>query len=306
MTLSLPANRLGTGAYVPTWPGPSLKDPRWADLERAAVDLEAIGVDAVWASDEPGFWEPWSILPALAATTKRVELGPLILCTAYRAPAMVASMAAGLDEVSGGRLILGLGAGVGPADPRWPRLGYDSAKHIGRFAEAVEVTTRLLRETEPLEHDGDFFHLAGGRLKPRGPRPVGPPVWVAAGRPRTLAVAARFGDAVNWTDGLTDPASVREAMAAVRTACEAVDRDPASLPLTGWVRLELEAGKSAVREGTLPGDGVRVIATLQEMHAAGLRHVTLFAGDRDDTKAYPALTPRAIDLLGPIIEALRG
>ncbi len=306
MTLSLPAGRLGTGAYVPAWPGPSLEKPRWADLRRAAIDLEAIGIDSVWAADEPGFWEPWSILPALAAATKRVELGPLILCTAYRAPAMVASMAAGLDEVSGGRLILGLGAGVGPTDPRWAKLGYDSEKHISRFAEAVEITTRLLRETDPLEHDGALFHLAGARLKPRGPRPDGPPVWVAAGRPRTLAVAARFGDAVNWTDGLTDAGSVRDAMAAVRTACEAVDRDPASLPLTGWVRLELEAGASPVRDGTLPGDDVRVIATLQEMHAAGLRHVTIFAGDPADTNAYPALTSKAIDLLGPIIEALRG
>jgi alkanesulfonate monooxygenase SsuD/methylene tetrahydromethanopterin reductase-like flavin-dependent oxidoreductase (luciferase family) len=306
MTASLPPDRLGIGAYVPTWPGPRLEDPRWPDLRRMAVDLEAIGVDSVWVADEPGFWEPWSLLPALAEATSRVELGPLILCTAYRSPALVASMAAGFDEVSGGRLVLGLGAGVGPTDKRWAQLGYDGEKHVSRFAEAVEVTTRMLREPGPLDHDGAFFHLAGARLKPRGPRPGGPPVWIAAGRPRTLAVAARFGDAVNWTDGLTDAESVRAALASVRLACDAVDRDPATLPLTGWVRLELEAGASAGREGTLPGDDVQVIATLQEMHAAGLRHVTIFAGDRQDTNAYPALTPEAIDALAPIIDALRG
>ncbi len=305
MTNSLPPDRLGIGAYVTSWPGPSPKKPLWSDVRRSAIDLEAIGVDTVWLSDEPGFWEPWSILPALAEATNRVELGPLVLCTTYRPPAMVASMAESLDEVSAGRLILGLGAGVGPTDQRWTRLGYDGEKHIGRFAEAVEVTARLLRETDPIDHDGPLFHLAGARLRPRGPRPSGPPLWIAAGRPRTLGVAARWGDALNWTDGLTGVDAVRAALTAAEAACAAAGRDPATLPLTGFVRLELEAGSAGVREGSLPGGAAQVVATLQEMHATGLRHVTIFAGDEADTGPYPALTPGAIEALAPIIEALR-
>ncbi len=305
MTNSLPDGRLGIGAYVATWPAPGKPAPRWAEMRAIGVGLEQIGVDTVWVADEPGFWEPWSLLPALAEATSRVELGPLILCTGYRPPAMVASMAESFDEVSNGRLILGLGAGVGPTDKRWAQLGYDSERHVGRFVEAVEITARLLREDEPLTFDGQFFHLAGAKPKPQGPRPGGPPLWIAAERPRTLGVAARWGDAVNWAENLTGAESVRHALAAVAEACEAVGRDPMTLPLTACVRLELEKSAADTRPGSLAGDDVAVIAKLQEMHAAGLRHVTFFTGDADDTGPFPALTSRAIDQLAPIVEALK-
>jgi len=214
-------------------------------------------------------------------------------------------MAESFDEVSGGRLILGLGAGVGPTDHRWAELGYDSAKHIGRFVEAVEITARLLREDEPLTFDGQFFHLTGAKPKPQGPRPGGPPLWIAAGRPRTLGVAAGWADAVNWSENLTGAESVRAALAAVAQACELVGRDPTTLPLTTCVRLELDATAAETRADSLAGDDVAVIATLQEMHAAGLRHVTFFTGDPDDKGPFPSMTPRAIDKLAPIIEALK-
>jgi alkanesulfonate monooxygenase SsuD/methylene tetrahydromethanopterin reductase-like flavin-dependent oxidoreductase (luciferase family) len=274
-------------------------------MREIAVGLEQIGVDSVWVADEPGFWEPWSILPALAAATSRVELGPFVLCTGFRSPAMVASMAESFDEVSGGRLIMGLGAGVGPTDRRWAQLGYDSERHFGRFVEAVEITARLLREDEPLTFDGHFFHLAGAKPKPQGPRPGGPPLWIAAGRPRTLGVAARWADAVNWTENLTSADSVRDALAAVAQACQIVGRDPTTLPLTACVRLELEASAADTRADSLAGDDVAVIAKLQEMHAAGLRHVTIFSGEADDTGPFPGLTPHALDHLAPIVEALR-
>ena len=306
MTASLPPDRLGIGAYVAAWSAPGKPDPGWADMRGIAVGLEQIGVDTTWVADEPGNWEPWSILPAIAAATSRVELGPLVICTGYRPPAMVASMAESFDEVSGGRLVMGIGAGVGPTDKRWAELGYDSARHVGRFVEAVEIIARLLREDEPLTFDGEFFHLAGAKPKPQGPRPGGPPLWIAAGRPRTLGAAARWGDAVNWTENLTSPDSVRAALAAVAEACELAGRDPSTLPLTGCVRLELEIPAADAREGSLPGDDIQVIASLQEMHAVGLRHVTIFSGDADDTGPFPTLTPQALDRLAPIVEALRG
>ncbi len=306
MTSSLPEGRLGIGAYVTTWGPPGKPLPRWAEMRGLGVALEQIGVDTIWVADEPGFWEPWSLLPALAEATSRVELGPLVLSTGYRSPALVASMAESFDEVSGGRLVLGIGAGVGPTDHRWAELGYDSAKHIGRFVEAVEITARLLRQDEPLTFDGQFFHLAGAKPKPQGPRHDGPPLWIAAGRPRTLGVAARWGDAVNWSENLTGVESVRNALAAVAQACELAGRDPTTLPLTTCVRLELEKSAAETRPDSLAGDEVEVIAKLQELHAAGLRHVTFFTGDPDDTGPFPSLTLRAIDRLAPIVEALKG
>ena len=218
MINSLPDGRLGIGAYVASWPAPGKPPPHWADMRAIGVGLEQIGVDTVWVADEPGFWEPWSLMPALAEATTRVELGPLVLSTGYRAPAMVGAMAESFDEVSGGRLILGLGAGVGPTDKRWAELGYESARHVTRFVESVEITARLLREDAPLTFDGEFFHLAGAKPRPQGPRPGGPPLWIAAARPRTLGVAARWGDAVNWAENLTGADSVREALAALDEA----------------------------------------------------------------------------------------
>jgi hypothetical protein len=119
-------------------------------------------------------------------------------------------------------------------------------------------------------------------------------------------VAARWGDALNWSENLTSAESVREALAAAAEACELAGRDPGTLPLTACVRLELEVPVADAREGTLAGDDIQVIAKLQEMHAAGLRHVTFFTGDPDDKGPFPALTPRALDRLAPIVEALRG
>ncbi len=203
---------------------------------------------------------------------------------------MVASMAESLDEVCGGRLILGIGSGVGPSDDRWAELGYDSARHVGRFVEAVEITARLLRQDEPLTFEGEFFRLAGAKPKPQGPRPGGPPLWIAAGKPRTLGVAARWGDAVNWAENLTGVESVREALAAVAQACGAAGRDPTTLPLTACVRLEMDKSAAESRPDSLAGDVVEVIAKLEEMHAAGLRHVTIFSGEPDDTGPFPAPT----------------
>jgi len=305
MSNSLPDGRLGIGAYVASWGAPGKPAPRWSEMREIGIRLEQIGVDTIWVADEPGFWEAWSLLPALAEATSRVELGPLVLSTGYRSPALVAEMAESFDEVSGGRLILGIGAGVGPTDHRWAELGYDSARHITRFVESVEITTRLLREDEPLTFDGEFFHLAGAKPKPQGPRPGGPPLWIAAGKPRTLGVAARWADAVNWSENLIGVESTREALAAVAEACDLAGRDPTTLPLTTCVRLELSRPAAETRPDTLAGDAIEVIAKLQEMHAAGLRHVTFFAGDPDDTGPFPGPTLKSLDQLAPIVEALK-
>ena len=159
MTNSLPADRLGIGAYVTTWGPPGKPLPRWEEMRSIGIGLEQIGVDTLWVADEPGFWEPWSILPALAAATSKVELGPLVLSTGYRPPAMVASMAESFDEVSGGRLIMGLGAGVGPTDKRWAELGFnDSTVHTDIVSTTDRVVTATLRSGEQrvIYRDGQF------------------------------------------------------------------------------------------------------------------------------------------------------
>ena len=226
---------LRLGLYAPTWPAAGAEPPRWLTIRELARDIEVLGIDTLWVADEPGFWECWTMLTAVAMATERIEVGSLVACTRYRNPALLATMIRALDEVSGGRLVVALGSGVGPTDDRWTAFGYDATSHVSRFAEAVEIVTRLLREG-PIAFDGAFERVADPDIGPLGPRPTGPPIWVAAHRPRAMDVAVRWGEAVNGAAGVTDRASVGALRADVEAACARVGRDPSELQLTGWTR----------------------------------------------------------------------
>ena len=250
---------LGIGLYAPTWHRNDGSTPRWPEIRDLARDAERLGVDTVWVADEPGFWECWTILTALAASTERIGIGPLVACTRYRDPAFLVTMIKALDEVSAGRLVVGLGSGRGSGDRRWTAFGWDGTAHVARFAEAVEIVARLLR-TGPIAFEGDFYRLAEPDTGPEGPQGGAVPIWVAARRPRTMDVACRWGDAVNANWSLTDRAAVETFRADVTAACERVGRDPAAIALTGWTRLapspdgRLEADRADTIAGTPCGD----------------------------------------------------
>ena len=277
--------------------------------------MEALGVDTLWVPDHLyrvlpgrppfGFWECWTILTATAEATTRIEIGPFIACTGFRNPALLAKMAATLDEVSGGRLVLGLGSGVPATDDSWRTFGYDADRHVGRHAEAVEIIARLLREP-PVTFAGEHYRTDGADIVPRGPRPGGPPIWVAAKGDRTLSIAVRWGDAVNVNSPLTAPAEVEAMAGRVAAACTAVGRDPGTLALTGWARIALRAdGAADARPGWLGGAPAAVSETMRSLHDAGLRHLTLYLGDADDPSPLPALTRGTLERFGPFLDALR-
>src|SRR5262245_19852203 len=125
--------------------------PHWSDLAALAQLAEDVGFDSVWVPDHllfrfpgvatGGAWECWSLLAALAAVTSRVALGPIVTCTAYRNPALLAKIAATVDEISGGRLILGLGAGW--HEPEYHAFGYPFDHRFDRFEEALTIITGL-------------------------------------------------------------------------------------------------------------------------------------------------------------------
>ena len=296
---------LRIGLYVPTWPTRDRSIPRWADMRTLGRDAEALGVDTLWVADEPGFWECWTVLTAIAEATERIGIGSLVVCTRYRSPTFFATMVRALDEVSAGRLVLGLGSGFGAADKRWTTFGWDPADHVGRFAEAVEVIARLLREGS-LTYEGRFYRATEPNIGPVGPRPAGPPIWVAAKRPRTMAVAARWADAVNGADGLVDRASVATLRASVEEACAVAGRDPATLHLTGWARIapSPDGRLGADRADTISGTPSAIAERLLEIHDAGLEHLTCFIGDADDEREFPSLTRGALERFARILEAL--
>lgn len=211
---------------------------RWSDLLAMSQRAEELGFDSIWlvdhllvASDNAptiGVWECWSLLSALAATTSRAELGTLVLCNSFRNPALLAKMAETADEISNGRLILGLGAGH--HKPEFDAFGFPFDHRVSRFEEAIQIIAPLLREGR-VDFKGEYYTARNCELLPRGPRPLGPPVVIGTSGPRMLEITARHADGWNIYFDKTNNSvdGYRAASAQLDAACERAGRDPSTL-----------------------------------------------------------------------------
>ena len=283
---------------------------RWVDLLAMARAAEAAGFDSLWVTDHllhrpadgdaasedvfgrtgtRGAWECWSLLSALAATIERVELGTIVLCTGFRNPALLAKMADTVDEVSGGRLVLGLGAGWN--EPEHSAFGYPFDHRVSRFEEALTIITTLLR-TGRIDFRGTYYEARECELRPRGPRPLGPPIMIGTTGRRMLELTARHADSWNtWfihTDNrVEDLAPFRKA---VDAACVAVGRDPATLERTLAVMVEVGPhAPSPTSAATLAGTPEELAAGLRAYADAGIAHVQirLAPNTLDGIAAFP-------------------
>lgn len=254
---------------------------RWADLLAMARTAEACGFDSIWVSDHlifrfegkapQGVWECWSLLSALAAVTERVEIGPLVSCTGFRNPALLAKVAETVDEISGGRLILGLGAGW--HEPEYRAFGYPFGHRVGRFEEAVRIIAGLLHNGR-VDFAGTYYHARDCELRPRGPRPDALPIMIGTTGDRMLRLTAEHADLWNgW--GLNSPADVATAQAKVDAACAAVGRDPATLGRTGTVLIDLpgKAGRPRETPPFVTGNAETLAEILRGHSRAGICHV---------------------------------
>ena len=178
--------------------------PRWQRIARVAEELGFAGLyrsDHYTNANPPDkeSLELWVSLTWLASHTQRIQFGPLVTPVSFRHPTMTARMAAAVDDLSGGRLTLGLGAGWQAREHTnygWQLL--DTAGRLERFAEGLEVITHLLRREEPLDFQGQYFQLNEAVLLPRPGRPGGPPILIGGnGERRTLPLAARFASEWN-------------------------------------------------------------------------------------------------------------
>ena len=218
---------------------------RWTDISAMAHQAEEVGFDSIWLPDhflihdepeeEPlGVWECTTMLSALAAATSRVELGTLVMCSSFRNPAMLAKMADTIDEISGGRLILGLGSGY--HDPEYRAFGYPTDHRHSRFAEAVQIIHGLLRDGG-IDFDGTYHQAHNCILRPRGPRPGGPPIMIGSRGPKSLRLTAQYADLWNvfLVRGSSRPEDLEPGMGLLDAACKEVGRDPSTLGRTASV-----------------------------------------------------------------------
>jgi len=211
----------------------------FAELKYIARQADAAGLDSLWLYDHllhkfpghstVGFWEAWTMLSAIAALTERANLGTWVLCTAFRNPALLAKMAVTLDEVSAGRLVLGLGAGW--HEPEFTAFGFPFTRRVDRFEEALKIIVPLLR-TGRVDFTGRYYEARDCELVPAGPRPSGPPLMIGAFGPRMLRLTAQYADSWN-IDWLGPPERFGEHRARLAEACTAVGRDPGTVAITG-------------------------------------------------------------------------
>jgi alkanesulfonate monooxygenase SsuD/methylene tetrahydromethanopterin reductase-like flavin-dependent oxidoreductase (luciferase family) len=178
------------------------REVRWPELIAIARTAESAGFDSLWVGDhmlyrgdgrpERGPWDVWTVLAALAASTGRVRLGPLVASTAFHPPGLIARMAATIDEVSAGRFVLGLGAGWNETE--FLAFGIPFDNKVSRFEEAFTIIRRLLAG-ETVTFDGRFYRVEEAVLLPRPQRRV--PLMVGSAGPRVVAIAAPHADSWN-------------------------------------------------------------------------------------------------------------
>lgn len=261
------------------------REYRWSEVRDIAVTVEDCSFDSIWVGDHllfqddgtttRGPWECWSVLAALAEATERVELGPLVAATSFHAPAMIAKKAATIDEISGGRLILGLGAGWNKAE--YDAFGFPYDRRVSRFEEAFTVIRTLIREGA-IDFDGEYHQLRKMELVPRA-RPDLPLMIGSNGR-RMLRIAAPHIDMWNtwhvWFDNR--PEGLAPLIGELEAACADVGRDPAEIEKTAAVYVQLGRGKGrAAGSGDRPG--VEPIAAesfpdqVEEFEQAGISHI---------------------------------
>lgn len=260
--------------------GATGQSPRYADIRSLALQAEAAGFDSVWVYDHllyrfpergtMGVWECWSVLSALAEATERVELGTLVMPVSWRNPALLAKMATTVDEISNGRLILGIGTGF--HQPEFEAFGYRNDHLASRFEEGIQVIRALLKDGK-VDFHGEYVSAPDCEILPRGPRPDGPPILVASNGERMLRLTAQYADAWNtaWFGPVEDAAERR---ARFEQACEDVGRDPSTIETTIGVHcaqpfggVEFDPAKS------LTGTPEEIAAGLRAYEESGVSHV---------------------------------
>ena len=284
------------------------REVRWPELLDMIRAIEDLGFDSIWLGehllyrwpDRPprGPWEAWTELAAIAAVTNRVEFGPLVACTNFHNPALLAKQAATIDEISGGRFVLGLGAGWNEMEFRAFGLPFDH--RVDRFEEAYTIIRGLLQDGA-VDFEGRYYQARDCELLPRGLRPGGPPLLIGSNGPRMLRIT--LGSAHAWNSWFSDfgnrPEGIGRLREVVDAACRDVGRDPAEIARTVAVMVHLPGGGGRIQGGyvenpppPLEGPPEVMAERLRAFAAEGIGHVQL------------VLDPITLDSIGNVAAVL--
>jgi alkanesulfonate monooxygenase SsuD/methylene tetrahydromethanopterin reductase-like flavin-dependent oxidoreductase (luciferase family) len=274
-------------------------------MARAA---EEVGFDSVWVGDHllyradgreaRGPWDAWSVLAAIAGTTARVRLGPLVACTAFAAPGLLARKAAAVQEISGGRLVLGLGAGWNETEFRAFGVPFDH--RASRFGESFEIIRRLL-DGERVTYEGRFESVRDAVLLPRPPARL--PLMIGSTGERVLRTALPHADVWNiWYDlyGNT-PEGFAEENARISRLVREAGRRPSDVVRSATVFVTLDSGG---RDRPHTQD-VRPLAGPHPTIAHGLVDLAA-AGVEEAILVVSPISERSIRALGDVVATLEG
>ncbi len=282
----------------------------WQELKEMAQVAEQVGLDSIWVGDhllfrDPvtgtrGPWEAWSVLAGLAEATERVTIGPLVAATSFHNPAMIAKKAATVDEISGGRLVLGLGAGWNRAE--YEAFGFPYDHRVDRFEEAFTVIRTLIR-IGSVDFEGEYFTLREMELLPAA-RP-GMRIMIGSNGPRMLRIAAPHVDMWNtwYTAYENDPAGLGPLLAGVDEAAREVGRDPSDIERTAAVLVQMPGGRGRVagsseRPDVKPIGGSRseMAEAISSLASTGISHLQVVLDPID---------ARSVEELGEVVRLIR-
>ena len=270
---------------------------RWPEYREMIRVAEENGFDSVWLGDhllyrgdgrpERGPWEAWTMLAALAAETERVEFGPLVACAGFHPPAVLAKMAATIDEISGGRFILGLGAGWN--QPEFDAFGIPFDRRAARFEEALAIIAPLIAGGR-VTHHGAFHHVDDAALLPAPTRPV--PLMIGSVGDRVLRAAlptaAWWNTWFDWFGNSADGFATLNGR--ISRLCSEVGRDQTTLKRSACLLVvtDSDAGERPRPVEYSAATVVDVLARIREMRDAGADEVILVS-DPIDTRSIRTL-----------------
>ncbi len=282
----------------------------WERWQRIATAVEEGGFVGLYRSDHFTNPEPpnidslecWISLAWLASHTKRIEFGPLVSPVSFRDPVMLARQALAVDDLSGGRLTFGVGAGWQVREHA--NFGYellDKQRRLARFEESVEVMSRLLRSDEPVSFEGQFYRLHEAILLPRPNRAGGPPLLIGGNGPqRTLPLAARY--ATEWNGVMAPPATIAERNRQLDELLRQQGRQPADLRrsfMTNVIfgrddaevthKLQGRDASELQSRGFMVGTADAVVAQIGAYADAGVQRIMLQWLDLDDLDGLATL-----------------